>query len=392
MDAAYSYRDSRWKKGIALSQIIPFYMHDLGQAELDSVAAVLAGPILTTGEAVARFESEFATFLGRKHALGVTSCTGALHMSLLALGIGPGDEVITTPMTFIATATAILEAGAKPVFVDVEADTGNIDAAKIEAAITERTRAILPVHLYGLMCDMREIRRIANQHDLRVIEDCAHCVEGERDGVKPGELADTACFSFFATKNLTCGEGGAVVTDSDELMERLKLLRIHGMTKTSADRHREGYKHWDMVTLGWKYNLDNIQAALLLPQMQRIKRKLWRRHALADLYLEQLASLPGVRTPCSREGAIHARHLFTVWVAADKRDRVVESLTRNGIGAVVNYRAIHLLSYFSETLGYKPGDFPNAEQIGAQTISLPFYPTMPEADVSSVVCALRECV
>lgn len=373
-----------------MSQKIPFYLHDLGQAELDAVAEVLAGPILTTGDTVSRFEGEFAAFLGRKHALGVTSCTGAMHMSLLALGIGPGDEVITTPMTFIATAAAIVEAGAKPVFVDVEPDTGNIDAAKIEAAVTERTRAILPVHLYGLMCDMREIRRIADKHGLRIVEDCAHCVEGERDGVKPGQLADTACFSFFATKNLTCGEGGALVTDSDELFERLKLLRLHGMTKTAADRHREGYKHWDMVTLGWKYNLDNIQAALLLPQMQRIVRKLERRHALAAAYEGQLAGLAGVRIPCSRPNTTHARHLFTVWVAADRRDRVVEALNAKGIGAVVNYRAIHLLSYFSETLGHKPGDFPNAERIGSETLSLPFYPTMPEDHVSRVVSALRE--
>ena len=364
-------------------------MHDLGQAELDAVAAVLSGPILTTGETVARFESVFAAYLGRRHALGVTSCTGALHMSLLALGIGPGDEVITTRMTFIATSTAILEAGARPVFVDVEPDTGNLDAAKIEAAITERTRAILPVHLYGLMCDMREIRRIADRHDLRIVEDCAHCVEGERDGIKPGQLSDTACFSFYATKNLTCGEGGALVTDRDDLIAPLRLLRLHGMTKSAADRQREGYKHWDMVTLGWKYNLDNIQAALLLPQMQRLDKKLNRRHALARLYEERLNGVTGVRLPSSRPGAIHARHLYPIWVDADVRDQVIEGLNKQGIGAMVNYRAIHLLNYFSETLGYKAGDFPVAERIGHETISVPFYPTMPEDHVIRVAAALQ---
>ncbi len=373
-----------------MSKIIPFYMHDLGQAELDAIGSVLAGPILTTGETVARFENEFAAFLGRKHALGVTSCTGALHMSLLALGIGPGDEVITTPMTFIATSTAILEAGARPVFVDVEPDTGNLDATKIEAAITSRTKAILPVHLYGLMCDMRAIRQVADRHGLRIVEDCAHCVEGERDGIKPGELSDTACFSFYATKNLTCGEGGAVVTDSDELADKLKLLRHHGMTKTAADRQREGYKHWDMTMLGWKYNMDNIQAALLLPQMQRLHRKLDRRHILARLYEDHLAGLEGIRLPNSRADAIHARHLYPVWVDADRRDRVVETLNKAGIGTVVNYRAIHLLSYFAETLGYKAGDFPNAERIGDETLSLPFYPTMPEKHVVHVAATLRK--
>lgn len=372
-----------------MSQAIPFFTHDLGQAELDAIAEVLSGPILTTGETVARFESEFAAYLGRRHALGVTSCTGALHMSLLALGIGPGDEVITTPMTFIATSTAILEAGARPVFVDVEPDTGNLDAARIEAAITERTRAILPVHLYGLMCDMREIRRIADRHDLRIVEDCAHCVEGERDGIKPGQLSDTACFSFYATKNLTCGEGGALVTDRNDLIAPLRLLRLHGMTKSAADRQREGYKHWDMVTLGWKYNLDNIQAALLLPQMQRLGKKLDKRHALARLYEEQLEGVKGVRLPSSRPDAIHARHLYPIWVDADVRDRVIDGLNKQGIGAMVNYRAIHLLSYFSETLGYKAGDFPVAERIGRETISVPFYPTMPEEHVTKVTEALR---
>src|SRR5438552_5605952 len=224
---------------------IPFYLHDLGAAELECVARVLAGPILTTGDTVREFEEQFAGFLGRKHAIAVTSCTGALHMSLLALGIGPGDEVITTPMTFIASSTAVLEAGARPVFVDVEPDTGLLDARLLEAAITPRTKAVLPVHLYGQLCDMRAIREIADRHGLRVVEDAAHCIEGERDGVRPGQLGDTACFSFYATKNLTCGEGGAVVTDRDELAARLRLLRLHGMTKTAADRWREGYQHWD---------------------------------------------------------------------------------------------------------------------------------------------------
>lgn len=220
---------------------VPFYRHDLGQAELDEIAGVFAGPILTTGDKVTQFEHMFADYLGRRHALGVTSCTGALHMSLLALDIGAGDEVITTPMTFVASSTAIMETGAKPVFVDVEADTGNLDVSRVEAAVTARTRAILVVHLYGLMCDMRTLRELADRHGLAIVEDCAHCVEGERDGVRPGQLSDAACFSFYATKNLTCGEGGAVVTDRDDLFEKLRLLRLHGMTKTAADRHRDGY-------------------------------------------------------------------------------------------------------------------------------------------------------
>jgi dTDP-4-amino-4,6-dideoxygalactose transaminase len=369
---------------------IEFFRHDLGQAELDSVAEVLAGPILTTGETVARFERRFAAYLGRKHALGVTSCTGALHLSLLALGVGPGDEVITSPMTFIATATAILEAGATPVFVDVEAETGNLDARRIESAITQRTRAIMPVHLYGQMCDMRAIRKVADHHKLYVIEDAAHCVEGEREGVRPGELGETACFSFYATKTLTCGEGGAIVTDSDALAERLRLLRLHGMNKTAADRFREGYSHWDMVLLGWKYNMDNIQAALLLPQMDRLEQSWQRREALARSYEEALGGIKGLSWPKVLPESRHARYQATAWVEGYDRDELISHLREMGISAMVNYRAIHLLTYFRETFGYKPGDFPIAERIGETTLSLPFYATMPPEHVEIVADALRD--
>jgi dTDP-4-amino-4,6-dideoxygalactose transaminase len=368
---------------------VPFFQHDLGQAELDSLAQVFAGSILTTGETVSRFERRFADYLGCRHALGVTSCTGALHLSLLALGIGPGDEVITTPMTFIATATAVLEAGATPIFVDVEPETGLLDATRIEAALTPRTRAILPVHLYGQMCDMAAIRRIADQHRLHVIEDAAHCIEGQRDGIQPGQLGDTACFSFYATKNLTCGEGGAVVTNDPALAEKLRLLRLHGMTKTAADRAREGYQHWDMIVLGWKYNMDNIQAALLLPQLDRLEANWRRRKEVTDRYEELLADLPGVRSPQTLPGVRHARHLFPLWVDPQFRDTVVQGLQARGIGVVVNYRAIHLLTLFRKTFGFQPGDFPNAERIGSSTLSLPFYPTMPMEHVDYVVEALR---
>lgn len=368
---------------------VDFFRHDLGERELRSVAQVLAGPILTTGDTVAEFERRFADYLGRRHALGVTSCTGALHLSLLALGIGAGHEVITTPMTFIASATAILEAGAKPVFVDVEPQTANLDASRIEAAITERTRAIVPVHLYGQMCDMRAIREIADRHGLYVIEDAAHCIEGERDGIRPGQLGDASCFSFYATKNLTCGEGGAVVTDNDSLAEKLRLLRLHGMTKTAADRFREGYHHWDMVLLGWKYNMDNIQAALLIPQMDRLEENWRKREALAGLYYEKLSGLPNLSWPRSLPGVRHARHIFTIWIGGGRRDSIVRGLQEAGIGVVVNYRAIHLLTYFRDSYGFQPGDFPVAESIGNATLSLPFYPGIPEEHVNIVAEALK---
>jgi len=371
---------------------IPYFRHDLGQVELESLAGVLKGDILTTGEAVSAFEAKFASYLGQRHAFAVTSCTGALHMALLALDIGPGDEVITTPMSFVATATAILEAGATPVFVEVEADTGNLDAGRVEAAITAKTKAIMPVHLYGLMCDMRALRAIADRHGLHIIEDAAHCIEGVRDGVRPGQLSDAACFSFYATKNLTCGEGGAITVNDDALAERLKLLRLHGMTRMAQESAREGYRHWDMVVMGWKYNMSNIEAALLLPQFERMDAKLVRRHALAERYDRAFAHIDGIRVPTTRPNSVHARHIYTVWCHGCARDDLLAYLHAERIGAVVNYRPIHLMSYFAERYGYKPGDFPIAEWIGNCTISLPFYPDMPLEDADVVAQAAEGCL
>jgi len=375
---------------------VPFFYHDLGQAELDSVAEVLAGPILTTGETVEQFEHGFAEYLGRRHALAVSSCTGALHLSLLALGIGEDDEVITTPMTFVATATAILEAGAKPVFVDVEPETGNMDVSKIESAITTYTKAIMPVHLYGQMCDMQTIRKIADNYGLSVIEDAAHCVEGLRDGVRPGELGDTACFSFYATKSITSGEGGALVTDNDALTRKLRFLSLHGMSKTAADRHREGYQHWDMEILGWKYNMSNIQAAFLLPQMERIEMNWRKRDTLAKRYEALLEGVSNIKLPQTVQGVRHAHHLFPIWVNPKHRDHLIRGLQEEGVSVVVNYRALHLLTYFQKEFVFQSGAFPVAEHIGNSTISLPFYPTMPEEHVTIVVDTLKgllkECV
>jgi Predicted pyridoxal phosphate-dependent enzyme apparently involved in regulation of cell wall biogenesis len=368
---------------------IPFFQHDLGQPELDAVREVLSGPILTTGATVERVERRLAEYLRVKHVLAVTSCTGAMHLSLLALGVGPGDEVITTPMTFIATSTAIMEAGATPIFVDVEEKTGNLDVTKVEAAITPRTRAIMPVHLYGQMCDMGALHAIAHTHRLHVIEDAAHCIEGEREGVRPGQLSNTACLSFYATKNLTCGEGGAIACNDTALAERLRLLRLHGMTKTAYDRAREGYQHWDMVAMGWKYNMDNIHAALLHPQIDRLDATWRKREELARRYRDLLAEVPGLTWPQTLPGVKHAHHLFPVWIVNGRRDEVIAGLHQRGIPTVVNYRAIHLLSYFRERFGFKAGALPMAERIGNAAVSLPFYPGIPDEHVTAVANSLR---
>ncbi|MBF0214502.1 MAG: DegT/DnrJ/EryC1/StrS family aminotransferase [Magnetococcales bacterium] len=369
---------------------VPFFLHDLGQAEIDAVSEAIRHPVLTTGETVARFEARLAEYLGCRHVLATTSCTGALHLSLLALGIGAGDEVITTPMTFIATATAILESGARPVFVDVEPETGNLDVQRVAEAITPRTRAILPVHLYGRMCDMAALSALARERGLAIIEDAAHCLEGTAGTIRPASLGDTACFSFYATKNITCGEGGALAFNNSGLYQKLRLLRLHGMTRTGAERAQQGYQHWDMTLMGWKYNMSNIEAAILLPQMDRLERNLTRRIELVNRYRAGLRDLPGVRMLVNLEPEMrHACHLFPVLIDAMPRDACVAALHEAGISVMVNYRPVHLTRYFSETCAYKRGDFPIAEQIGDRVISLPLYPRMRDADVDLVVEALR---
>ncbi len=375
-----------------MKSAVPFFHHDLGEEELASIREVFAGPILTTGEFVNRFENQFAEFLGTRHVLGVTSCTGALHLSLVSMGIASGDEVITTPLTFVATAEAIVNSGATPVFVDVEADTGNINADLIEAAITPKTKAIIAVHLYGLMCDMVKIRSIADKHGLKVIEDAAHCIEGSRDGRRVGELADAACFSFFATKNITCGEGGAVSTNDSKLFERMRRLRTHGMNKTAADRYKDGFEHWDVIESGWKYNMSNIEAAILLPQIKRILPNLAKREAIAAEYIEALRHLSEVaslKVPATRPGARHARHLFTIWTPLGERDGIILRMQKLGVPCVVNYRPVHLLTWYRERFSFKANAFPNAEEIGGRTISLPLFPNMPLENVVRVVTTLK---
>jgi dTDP-4-amino-4,6-dideoxygalactose transaminase len=368
---------------------IEFFKHNINDEDIKRVNSVLRSIFLTTGEVVKEFEEKFSTYIGSRYTIGVTSCTAALHLSLLAGGIGPGDEVITTPMSFCATANSILHAGARPVFVDVEEDTGNLNHELIEKAITERTKAIIPVHLYGQMCNMKEIKRIADRYNLKIIEDAAHSIEAIRDGIKPGQLSFTACFSFYATKNITSGEGGAVVTNDSTVADKLKVLRLHGIDKSAIDRYTKRYQHYDMPLLGWKYNMDNIQAALLIGQLERIDELWQKREYLWNLYEEELREVKGIRILKTLPDTRHARHLFTILVPPKKRDEILWRLQDAGIGVAVNYRPIHLLSYYRKTFGYKEGDFPVAEDIGARTISLPLYPSLKEEELKAVTSTLK---
>ncbi|MBI4678143.1 MAG: DegT/DnrJ/EryC1/StrS family aminotransferase [Elusimicrobia bacterium] len=371
---------------------IEFFRHNIDERDIRRAAAVLRSVFLTTGAEVAAFEDGMRRYLGSEHVVGLTSCTAALHLGLEAWGVGPGDEVITPAMSFCATSNAILHAGAVPAFVDSEEGTGNIDAELIEGRITRRTKAIMPVHLYGHLADMRRIRSIAGRRGLAVIEDAAHCLEGRRDGIRVGQLGDAAAFSFYATKSITSGEGGAISVHDAPKADLLRHLRLHGIDKGAADRYTKRYRHWDMPILGWKYNMDNIQAALLMGQMNDVGARCRRRRRIAEEYERGLEGVPGLtlmRTaPCTE----HARHLFTIRVRPARRDKVLVALQEAGVGVAVNYRPIHLLRYYRTRFGFKPGAFPVAERIGSETISLPLYPKLSDREAETVVRTVRRVV
>jgi len=371
---------------------VDFYKHNLSEIEINEVSKVLNSIFLTTGPLTKQFEDSFSKFLGVSHTIGVTSCTAALFLSLKALGIGDGDEVITTPMTFIATPNTILHAGAKPVFVDVEPETGNINVELIEKSISKKTKAIIPVHLYGQMCDMKKLHQIAKDHDLFIIEDSAHCIEGSRDGIKPGQLGDLACFSFYATKNMTSGEGGAIATNSQESDDILRKMRLHGMSKSSIDRYTSLYHHWDMELLGYKYNMFDIQAALLLNQLKMIEERLQRKEEICQKYMKAFSKMDGIDFPKTLPNSKHARHLFTVWVKPGQRDHILHELQKAGIGVAVNFRAVHLLTYYQKTFDYQRGNFPFAENIGDRTISIPMYPKMTDEEIDYVISQVKKIV
>jgi len=373
--------------GAAVPDKVEFYRHSVGNAEREAVTEAMEGAFLTTGAITHAFESELASYLGGEvHALGTNSCTAALHLALIGLGIGEGDEVITTPLTFIATANAILHAGATPVFADVEADTGLIDLGQVERAITPRTRAVIPVHLYGQMVDVAALQSLCKPRGIKVIEDAAHAVEPRRNGVQPGQLGDAACFSFYGTKNITSGEGGALVSRDERLIERMRMLGTHGMSKNAAGRYGGSYEHWDMLELGYKYNLSNLQAAMLRPQLARIESLWSQRAAVVTGYSEALCDLPGLTLPrqLGGEDTRSAHHLQVIWVRG-RRDELLAGYGEQGIGVAVNYRAIHRLTYYAQRLGLQPGSYPVAEDLGERCISLPLYPSLTHAEQQRVI-------
>lgn len=369
----------------------------IGEEEIAEVVSTLRSGWIGTGPRAKQFEVMMAEYTGAKHAIAVSSCTAALHLSLVALGIGAGDEVITTPMTFAATANAIVHAGARPVFADVNRNTMLIDPEKIEAAITPRTKAILPVHLAGRVCPMDEVRAIARKHGLFVIEDAAHCIEGRYHGLKVGSISDLTCFSFYVTKNLTTGEGGMVTTDNPQWAEKIRVLALHGMDVHAYDRFGgAGYRHYQIMEAGFKYNMTDLQAALGIPQLKRIEASWERRNAIWNEYQRAFSDLPVHRPANDEPGTRHARHLYTILAhkgeCGKSRDELLEYYTRQKIGTGVHYTPAHLHPYYRKTFGCREGDYPNAEWIGRATLSLPLSAKLLEEDVTDVIAVLRQAL
>ena len=361
---------------------------------IDAVTRTLETCWIGTGPRVHELEHAFARYVGAQCALATSSCTAALHLALLASGVGPGDEVITTPMTFCATANAIIHTGATPVFVDCQRDTMNIDPLAIEAAVTPRTRAIVPVHFAGRPADMDAIGDIARRHGLLVVEDAAHAIESVYRGRKVGTIGHLTCFSFYVTKNMTTAEGGMVTTADAQLANKIRVLGLHGLSADAWSRFSDdGYKHYDVVFPGFKYNLTDLAASLGLAQLPRLGAWLERRTQVWARYQEAFARLPLTLPAAPAPDTIHARHLYTVLIdpmARMARDQFIAAMHARGIGTGVHYRALHTHAYYRDRWGFRPEQFPNAYDIGQRTVSLPLTPKLSDDQVDRIVQAVRE--
>lgn len=364
-------------------------------AEIAEVVKTMKSGWLGTGPKVAQFEEMFRAYKGSPYAMAMNSCTAALHVSMLAAGLRPGDEVIVPTMTFAATANAVIHAGCKPVFADCEKDTMNIDPKDIERKITGKTRAIIPVHFAGRPCNMDAIMTVARTHQLKVIEDCAHAIETEYNGKKMGTFGDIGCFSFYVTKNIVTGEGGMAITKNEEYATQIKILALHGMSKDAWKRFGdEGYKHYQVVYAGFKYNMMDLQASIGIHQLKRIDKYWKKREKLWFQYNKAFKNLP-VFTPKDPESNTkHAYHLYTLLIDIDKakvsRDQFLTEMTKRKIGVGVHYIALHLQPYYQKMYGYKRGDFPNAEWVSDRTVSIPLSAKLTPGDVSDVIGAVKD--
>jgi dTDP-4-amino-4,6-dideoxygalactose transaminase len=378
---------------------VPFHRPAIGPDEEREVLDTLRSGWITTGPKVKRFEREFAAYVGARNALAVAHCTGALHLALFALGIGPGDEVITTPFTFTATAEVIGYLGARPVFVDIDPATLNIDPARIEEALAHgkpnRVRAVMPVHFAGQACDMDRILAISRRHNLRIVEDAAHAVGSARqmDGrgmVRVGTIGDVSCFSFYATKNITTAEGGMVTTEDDELAAKIAVASLHGMNRDAWKRYdSSGSWYYEIHDTGFKYNLSDVHAAIGVAQLKRADDLMRRRQAIARTYNEAFGDEPALEIPHTEPGVEHAWHLYVLRLRPEMlmidRNRLIELLRERGVGTSVHCIPLNTMGFYQQRYGYRTGDFPIAEDIYSRCLSLPIFPMMTPEDLSHVI-------
>ena len=376
---------------------LPFHQPSMGPEEEAEVLDTLRSGWLTTGPKTQRFEQDFARYLGANRALGVTSCTAAMHLGLVALGIGPGDEVITSPITFPATANVIVHVGATPVFTDVEPHTLNLDVKQLEARLTPRTRAIMPVHFAGHPCRMDALMEIARHHRLAVVEDCAHAIESTLHGRHMGTWGDVGAFSFYPTKSMTTAEGGMLVTANAELAGRIEVLRLHGISRDAWKRYgHEGYRHWETLSAGFKYNMYDLQAALGLAQLPKLERFWARRRAIVEAYDAAFGSMPEIGRLAIQESVRPAYHLYVIVLRTEElsrsRDEILDALQKENIGVGVHFRALHLQPFYRDTYGFTPGHLPVAEDVTDRILSLPLYPAMTDDDVADTIAAVTRVI
>lgn len=384
---------------IRRKEFLPYCLPDITEDEINEVICTLKSGWLAKGPRTIEFEKRFANYVGAKYAVAMNSATAALHISLLAAGVGPGDEVITTSMTFAASANTIIHTGATPIFADIDPKTGCIDPAEIEKKITKRTRAIVPVHYGGQACNLDKIYEIADKYDLFVSEDAAHAIytryKGNLIGYKP---KGTVSYSFYATKNLATGEGGMLVTDSEEIANRARVLVTHGMSRNAWNRYAKGGSWmYDIEQPGYKYNMFDLQAALGLIQLRRLEEMQVKREKIAHRYNEAFSNINGIELPQVDESTTtHSWHLYVVKVNKDlvgiDRDLFIEELKERNVGTSVHFIPVHLMSAYKNRYGYKHGDFPGTEEWFKRIVSLPLYSTLKDEDVESVIDSIMDIV
>lgn len=376
-------------------QVLSYHVPEITDAEVQSVVETLRTGWLTTGPKVKQLEKDFARYVGCRHAVAVNSGTAALHLALDAVGIREDDEVIVPTMTFAATAEVVLYLKARPVLVDCQPNTLNIDPGKIEAAITSRTKAIIPVHYGGQPCEMNPILELAAKYKLKVVEDAAHALPAIYQGKNVGTVGDITCFSFYATKPITTGEGGMVTTENDEYAERISIMSLHGISKDAWKRYTsEGSWYYEILYPGYKYNLTDIAAAIGLEQLKKCDQFWEARKRIATVYNYAFTDVPEIQTPACTPALKHAWHLYVIQLRLERlrigRSEFIEALKKAGVATSVHFIPLHLHPFYRDTFGYKPQDFPTASAAFERIISLPIYPRMTEMDVETVIAAVKK--